>query len=63
MILVSTVGGLSIFGINGFVIGPLIAAMFIAAWTIFREERHGRRAALPVEEIDALRGGRRFSQC
>ena len=40
VILVSTVGGLSIFGINGFVIGPLIAALFISAWTIFREERH-----------------------
>ena len=40
VILVSTVGGISIFGINGFVIGPLIAALFISAWTIFREERH-----------------------
>ena len=40
VILVSTVGGLSIFGINGFVIGPLIAALFISAWTIFRDERH-----------------------
>jgi predicted PurR-regulated permease PerM len=40
VILVSTVGGLSLFGINGFVIGPLIAALFISAWTIFREERH-----------------------
>ena len=39
VILVSTVGGLSLFGINGFVIGPLIAALFIAGWTIFREER------------------------
>ncbi len=39
VILVSTVGGLSIFGINGFVIGPLIAALFVAGWTIFREER------------------------
>lgn len=50
VILVSTVGGLSIFGINGFVIGPLIAALFIAAWTIFREERHGRRAAAALDE-------------
>ena len=47
VILVSTVGGLSIFGINGFVIGPLIAALFVAGWTIFREERDDvrRRAA------------------
>jgi predicted PurR-regulated permease PerM len=47
VILVSTVGGLSIFGINGFVIGPLIAALFISAWTIFREERHREIAPLP----------------
>lgn len=46
VILVSTVGGLSLFGINGFVIGPLIAALFISAWTIFREERH-RHAGPP----------------
>jgi predicted PurR-regulated permease PerM len=43
VILVSTVGGLSIFGINGFVIGPLIAALFVAVWTIFREERDEAR--------------------
>lgn len=39
VVLVSTLGGLSLFGINGFVIGPLIAALFIAAWTIFRDEQ------------------------
>ena len=30
VVLISTLGGLALFGINGFVIGPLIAAMFIA---------------------------------
>ncbi|AWG33899.1 MULTISPECIES: AI-2E family transporter [Alcaligenes] len=35
VILISTLGGLSIFGLNGFVIGPLIAAMFIACWDLF----------------------------
>ncbi|MBA2483610.1 MAG: AI-2E family transporter [Nitrosomonas sp.] len=35
MVLLSTLGGLSIFGINGFVIGPLIAVLFIAFWQIF----------------------------
>ena len=39
VVLVSTLGGISIFGINGFVIGPLIAALFIAAWTLFRDEQ------------------------
>jgi predicted PurR-regulated permease PerM len=41
VVLVSTVGGLSLFGINGFVIGPLIAALFVAAWTLFRDEKSG----------------------
>jgi predicted PurR-regulated permease PerM len=49
VILVSTVGGLSLFGINGFVIGPLIAALFVAGWTIFREER----TAVEERELEA----------
>jgi predicted PurR-regulated permease PerM len=35
VVLISTLGGIAIFGINGFVIGPIIAAMFIAVWEIF----------------------------
>lgn len=35
IVLISTLGGMAIFGLNGFVIGPLIAAMFIATWDIF----------------------------
>lgn len=35
VILISTLGGLSVFGLNGFVIGPLIAAMFMACWDLF----------------------------
>jgi predicted PurR-regulated permease PerM len=34
IVLISTLGGIAIFGLNGFVIGPLIAAMFIAVWGI-----------------------------
>jgi predicted PurR-regulated permease PerM len=48
VILIATVGGLSIFGINGFVIGPLIAALFISVWTIFREDRQRQRDAVAV---------------
>jgi predicted PurR-regulated permease PerM len=39
VVLVSTLGGLSLFGINGFVIGPLVAALFFACWRLFRESR------------------------
>jgi predicted PurR-regulated permease PerM len=35
LILVSTLGGLSLFGALGLVVGPVIAALFLAAWTIF----------------------------
>ncbi|MHC8366141.1 AI-2E family transporter [Pseudomonas sp. ZT5P21] len=37
LILISTLGGLAIFGLNGFVIGPLIAALFMSSWSIFIE--------------------------
>ena len=39
VVLVSTVGGLATFGLNGLLIGPVIAAMFIAAWDIFSASR------------------------
>jgi predicted PurR-regulated permease PerM len=35
VVLISTLGGISVFGINGFVIGPLIAALFMASWDLF----------------------------
>ena len=35
VVLISTLGGIAIFGLNGLVIGPVIAAMFIATWDIF----------------------------
>jgi predicted PurR-regulated permease PerM len=37
MILISTLGGLAVFGLNGFVIGPLIAALFMSSWALFIE--------------------------
>ncbi|PLZ02808.1 AI-2E family transporter [Burkholderia sp. WAC0059] len=38
VILISTVGGMSVFGINGFVIGPLVAALFVSCWDISLSE-------------------------
>ena len=34
LILVSTLGGIALLGINGFIIGPLIAATFISVWPL-----------------------------
>jgi predicted PurR-regulated permease PerM len=39
VVLISTLGGIVVFGINGFVIGPLIAALFITVWDIFSQSR------------------------
>ena len=38
IVLLSTLGGIALFGINGFVIGPLIAALFVVFWGIFVRE-------------------------
>jgi predicted PurR-regulated permease PerM len=35
LVLLSTLGGISVFGLNGFVLGPLIAVLFINFWSIF----------------------------
>lgn len=43
IVLISTLGGLSVMGINGLIVGPVIAAMFIAAWEIFGESRAAGR--------------------
>ncbi len=37
LILFSTLGGLAMFGISGFMIGPIIAALFLAFWEMYEE--------------------------
>ena len=46
IVLISTLGGIAIFGINGFVIGPVIAALFLVAWSIFAAPRTGEEPDL-----------------
>jgi predicted PurR-regulated permease PerM len=43
LVLIATLGGLAVFGIDGFVIGPVIAAVFIAAWDIFSQAKRVRK--------------------
>jgi predicted PurR-regulated permease PerM len=45
LVLIATLGGLAAFGLNGFVIGPVIAAIFLASWEIFMEVRQEQAAA------------------
>jgi predicted PurR-regulated permease PerM len=35
VVLISTVGGMALLGLNGFVIGPVIASLFISLWDMF----------------------------
>ena len=35
VVMITTLGGMTVFGINGFVLGPAIAAMFIAVWHLY----------------------------
>ncbi|HJM09332.1 MAG: AI-2E family transporter [Gammaproteobacteria bacterium] len=34
LILLTTIGGISIFGITGFIVGPIIASLFISVWSL-----------------------------
>jgi len=38
MILIATLGGLTVFGLAGFVAGPIIAALFLVLWDMFAAE-------------------------
>jgi predicted PurR-regulated permease PerM len=46
VVLISTLGGLEVFGMNGIVLGPVIAAMFIVVWDIFAAEHRGKPTSL-----------------
>ncbi len=55
LVLITTLGGLAVFGLNGFVIGPLIAALFVAAWDLFTspEKVHAEERREAMEEAVA----------
>jgi len=38
LVLLATLGGLTLFGISGFVIGPVLAALFLTVWEMFGQE-------------------------
>jgi predicted PurR-regulated permease PerM len=35
LILFSTLGGLVVFGATGFIVGPILAALFVTVWEMF----------------------------
>ena len=50
VVLISTLGGIDMFGFNGIVIGPVIAALFIATWNIVTRMRTGNGLEGPLTE-------------
>ncbi|MGL4667604.1 MAG: AI-2E family transporter [Saezia sp.] len=50
VVLISTLGGMSLVGITGFVVGPLIAALFLSVWGLVDAEESSRKK---IEEITA----------
>lgn len=39
VVLIATLAGIELFGLNGFIVGPMIAALFIAVWNLVSESR------------------------
>ena len=54
LVLLATLGGLAVFGVSGFVIGPVIAAFFLVVWEMFAQEhaeRTGIRGEPPTADV------------
>ncbi len=55
LVLLATLGGLAVFGVSGFVIGPVIAAFLLVVWEMFAQEYADVtvvNSELPTSEAD-----------
>ena len=48
LVLLTTLGGISMFGIAGFVAGPVVAALFLVMWEMFAEEYAPHDSSAPL---------------
>lgn len=53
VVLITTLGGIELLGFSGIVIGPVIAALFIATWNILAAMRNPRQAAMVASGADS----------
>jgi predicted PurR-regulated permease PerM len=53
LVLLATLGGLTVFGIAGFVAGPIIAALFLVMWAMFAEEYAPLDSSVPFAATPA----------
>jgi Predicted permease len=49
VVLIATLSGLELFGLNGFIVGPVIAALFMAVWNLQREKQEQARELRNVD--------------
>lgn len=52
LILLSTLGGIAMFGALGFIVGPIIAALFVTVWHIYGEAFRGWLPDVPPHALD-----------
>jgi predicted PurR-regulated permease PerM len=52
LILFSTLGGITVFGAIGFILGPMVAALFVTMWDIFRQAYRDDLDAEPTPRIE-----------
>ena len=50
MILISSLGGLGVFGITGLILGPVLAGLFVSIWSTLADYMDG---TLPDKDINA----------
>jgi hypothetical protein len=55
LVLISTLGGIVAFGATGFIIGPIVAALWVTVWEIYGEmfSEYLPRVEMPVTETVA----------
>ena len=51
LILLATLGGLAVYGLSGFVIGPIVAAFFLVVWEMFAEDYAEDQDAEDVKSV------------
>jgi predicted PurR-regulated permease PerM len=58
LILLSTLGGIGLFGALGFIIGPVVAALFVTVWHIYGEAFSGWLPDVPEDFFERAAPGR-----
>jgi predicted PurR-regulated permease PerM len=63
MILISTLGGIALFGPVGFIVGPIVAAVFVTLWDMYGRAFAGSLLGAAASSADAPESGDATSSC